>query len=82
MNQAQFPQEVQEWYAEKSLSETLDIQMKMAEDFANEIKMLGSDMNEITALSVLDTLGVCGLSFTVSEVASNAFLRECGAKIA
>lgn len=76
MNLTQFPQDVQNFYEGKSPEETLDIQMKMATRFVEQLKMLGSEMDEITPLSLLDTLGVCGMSLTIGDVASNTFFRE------
>jgi hypothetical protein len=57
---------------------TTSLQLEMAKNFLNELKGNYELIEELDALAILDTLGVCGLSFTISEDASHAFLDELG----
>jgi hypothetical protein len=58
---------------------TTSLQLEMAKNFINELKENYGDFEELDAMAILDTLGVCGLSFAISEDASHAFLAELGA---
>jgi F420-0:gamma-glutamyl ligase-like protein len=55
------------------------LQLEMAKNFLRELKENYGDFEELDAMDILDTLGVCGLSFTISEDASDAFIAELGA---
>ena len=57
---------------------TTSLQLEMAKNFLNEIKNNYELIEELDAIDILDTLGVCGLSFTISEDASHAFLDALG----
>jgi hypothetical protein len=57
---------------------TTSLQLEMAKNFLTELKENYGDFEELDAIDILDTLGVCGLSFTISEDASHAFLDELG----
>jgi hypothetical protein len=58
---------------------TTSLQLEMAKNFLADIKKAYESLDEIDAMGILDSLGVCGLSFTISEDASVAFLTELGA---
>jgi hypothetical protein len=57
---------------------TTSLQLEMAKNFLNEIKNNYESVEELDAIDILDTLGVCGLSFTISQDASHAFLDALG----
>jgi hypothetical protein len=57
---------------------TTSLQLEMAKNFLNEIKSNYESVEELDAIDILDTLGVCGLSFTISQDASHAFLDALG----
>jgi hypothetical protein len=54
-------------------------QLEMATNFLKDIKENYENLEEIDAMGILDSLGVCGLSFTIGDDASVAFLTELGA---
>jgi len=58
---------------------TTSLQLEMAKNFINELKGNYENLEEIDAMGILDSLGVCGLSFIVGDDASVAFLTELGA---
>jgi hypothetical protein len=58
---------------------TTSLQIEMAKNFLIDIKKNYENLEEIDAMGILDSLGVCGLSFTVGDDASVAFLTELGA---
>ncbi len=58
---------------------TTSLQLEMAKNFLADIKSNYESLDEIDALGILDSLGVCGLSLTIGEDASVAFLTELGA---
>ena len=57
---------------------TNSLQLEMAKNFINELKGNYELIEELDAIDILDTLGVCGLSFTISQDASHAFLDALG----
>jgi hypothetical protein len=57
---------------------TASLQLEMAKNFLIDIKKAYESLDEIDAMGILDSLGVCGLSFTISDDASTAFLTELG----
>lgn len=74
MNLTQFPQDVQDFFANKTEEETLDIQVKMAERLATAIEKW--DKEKMPSLRLLDILAVEGMSLTIGDTASKAFFRE------
>lgn len=74
MNFTQFPQDVQDFFENKTEEETLDIQVKMAKRLLAELQK--HTLTDVTDLRLLDILAVCGLSLTIGNTASNAFFRE------
>jgi hypothetical protein len=70
-----FPREVEKLYSGKTEDELIDLQVRMAENLAKEIRGL-RDIRELNTLSLLDLLGVCGLSLTISNIASKAFVSR------
>jgi hypothetical protein len=57
---------------------TTSLQLEMAKNFLIDIKKAYESLDEIDAMGILDSLGVCGLSFTISQDASHAFLDALG----
>jgi hypothetical protein len=58
---------------------TTSLQLEMAKNFLADIKSNYESLDEIDAMGILDSLGVCGLSLVIGEDASVAFLTELGA---
>lgn len=75
MNQTQFPQDVVDFFANKDEEETLTIQMRMATQLTEKLRELES-LDELTAMNLLDTLGVCGMSLTIGHTASKCFFSN------
>lgn len=73
MNQVMFPQDVVDFFAEKSEKEVIDLQKKMAGRLADAVRDLG-DMSEVDEMSILDALGTCGLSLIMGNIASKSFI--------
>ncbi len=57
---------------------TASLQLEMAKNFLIDIKKAYKSLDEIDEMGILDSLGVCGLSFTIGDDASIAFLTELG----
>jgi hypothetical protein len=75
VNTTQFPQDVVDFFANKDEEETLVIQMRMAERLTEKLRELES-LDELTAMNLLDTLGVCGMSLTIGHTASKCFFAN------
>lgn len=74
MENVMMPDEVREMYEGLTQDEMLAMQVKMAGRVVEEMKKAG-DIKEMNAADLLDVLACCGLSLTVSEVASMAYLN-------
>ncbi len=75
MNPTQFPQDVVDFFANKDEEETLTIQMRMATQLTEKLRELES-LDELTAMNLLDALGVSGMSLTIGHTASKCFFRN------